>query len=51
MNNNIKGTRKIKCVGNSVDTNEFFLHPNKIVEIIVVNTKIFFIKSLLFWFG
>jgi hypothetical protein len=27
MNNNIKGTRKIKCVGNSVDTNEFFLHP------------------------
>ncbi len=25
MNN--KGTRKIKCVGNSVDTNEFFLHP------------------------
>ena len=27
MNNNIKGTRKIKCVGNSIDTNEFFLHP------------------------
>ena len=25
--NNIKGTRKIKCVGNSIDTNEFFLHP------------------------
>jgi hypothetical protein len=23
----IKGTRKIKCVGNSIDTNEFFLHP------------------------
>jgi hypothetical protein len=22
-----KGTRRIKCVGNSVDTNEFFLHP------------------------
>ena len=25
--NNIKGTRKIKCVGNSIDTNEFYLHP------------------------
>jgi hypothetical protein len=22
-----KGTRRIKCVGNSVDANEFFLHP------------------------
>ena len=25
--NNIKGSRKIKCLGNSIESNEFFLHP------------------------
>ncbi len=33
----IKGTRNIKCLGNSIDTNEFYLHPITLALIKNVN--------------